>query len=225
MPPKRALTIVVGLALSIIYGYRAYLEAKKHWTGLQSLWEVIIPELAKSDPMNLVLLALGITAIAVGTSDLWLNRHLRFERNPTVLPRSWEIGEWTVDVRNQSPTKTITGVRVVLVSYRRAEWNFYATVRQELMRATGPADLSPDDMASFRLVGFRFDDATQMRTVCLAPGTPNGAMNWLPRGNYHFKVKAYGQGSTPATEEYILTFIDDARVSLAPAPRWYQLGA
>src|SRR5215831_264409 len=211
MPSRRAFAIVSGLALVIIYGYRTYLEARKQWSGLQSLWD-FFHELAKSDPITLVLLAMGVAAIAAGTSDLWRNRHLRFEwsqTNPAVHPQSWETGEWVVYVRNHSPTKTVYGVRVVLESYRRAEWHHYMPVHQQLERATGPADLAPDDMATFRLVAFRFEDAT--RTVSPAPGTVTG-VHWLPRGNYQFKVRAFGQGSAPAVEQYILTFHEEASV-------------
>jgi len=139
MSPGRAFAIVTSLALAIIGGYTAFLEAKKHWTGLQSLLDVV-RELAKSNPINLLLLFLGIVALAAATSDRWLNRHLRFEwsqTNPAVHPQSWETGEWVVYVRNHSPTKTVYGVRVVLESYRRAEWHHYMPVHQQLERATG----------------------------------------------------------------------------------------
>src|SRR5262249_40902064 len=67
-----------------------------------------------------------------------------------------------------------------------------------------------------------FEDAT--RAVSPAPGTVTG-VHWLPRGNYQFKVRAFGQGSAPAVEQYILTFHEEASVSMAPTSRWYQLGA
>jgi len=201
MPSRRAFAIVSGLALVIIYGYRTYLEARKQWSGLQSLWD-FFHELAKSDPITLVLLAMGVAAIAAGTSDLWRNRHLRFEwsqTNPAVHPQSWETGEWVVYVRNPSLTKTINGVRVVLESYRRA----CPCTKSSSVRLGRPIWRQ----MTWQLSAWShsvFEDAT--RAVSPAPGTVTG-VHWLPRGNYQFKVRAFGQGSAPAVEQYILPFM------------------
>jgi hypothetical protein len=71
-PIRFAYAIVVGLALLIVGGYGTYLEGRKHWTATKSLWETA-SELAKSNPTSLLLVALGVTAIAAATADRWLS--------------------------------------------------------------------------------------------------------------------------------------------------------